>query len=86
MTKIYFWQPSYRDALLELNPAELPAKIARAVSELQKRSRELMFTPGEESLFERQAVADALNGLRAIQRFELAVPLEIGDSRQSTSA
>jgi hypothetical protein len=72
--------------LLELNPAELPAKIARAVSELEKRSRELMFTQAAESLIERQAVADALNGLRAIQRTELSMPFEIGDSRQSASA
>jgi hypothetical protein len=86
MMEIYPWQQSYRDALLELNPAQLQSKIARAISELEIRSWELMFTQAADSLIERQAVADALNGLRAIQRFELSVPFEIGDSRQPTNA
>ena len=78
MKTIYSWQHSYQDALLELNPAELPAKIRRAVSELEARRSELMFAQDTESLAERQAVVDALNGLGAISRFELSVPCESG--------
>lgn len=79
----FSWQQSYRDALLELNPAELRAKIARAVAELERRSQELMFAQGEEAVAERQAVADALNGLGAIQRHELTTTL--GTSGQTRS-
>jgi hypothetical protein len=78
MRKVYFWQQSYQDALLELNPAALRARIARAVSELEKRKRELMLAQDKESLVERQAIVDALNGLGAIERFELTVPLDPG--------
>ena len=78
MKKIYFWQQSYQDALLELNPAALRARIARAVSELEKRKRELTLAQDKESLVERQAIVDALNGLGAIERFELTVPLDPG--------
>lgn len=78
MKKVYAWQQSYQDALLELNPAELAEKMRRAVSELEKRRAELMFAQNSESLAERQAVIDALNGLGAISRFELSVPLDPG--------
>jgi len=74
LTTLYSWQPCYQDALLELDPAELPAKIARARSELEKRSRELIFVQEPASVAERQAVTDALNGLGAIQRLELIAP------------
>ena len=76
--KAFSWQGSYQDALLELDPAELCRKVARAVSELEKRSQELMFTNDAESFKERQAIADALNGLGDIQRHELTVPFETG--------
>lgn len=76
MKKIYSWQQPYQDALLELNPPELRAKISRAVSELEKRRRELIFARDKESLVESQAIIDALNGLGAIERFELSVPFE----------
>jgi len=78
MKKIYSWQRSYQDALLELNQTELRAKIARAVSELEKRRLDLKSAQDNESLAERQAIVDALNGLGAIQRFELNVPLDPG--------
>jgi hypothetical protein len=86
MKKVYFWQQSYQDALLELNPAALRAKIARVVSELEKRKRELMLAQDKESLAERQAIVDALNGLGAIERFELTVPLDPGCPRRPSIA
>ncbi|MFZ3340902.1 MAG: hypothetical protein WA213_08475 [Terriglobales bacterium] len=77
MEEIYSWQQSYHDALLELNPAELRVKIIRAVSELERRNRELLSAQEAESLAERQAIVDALNGLGAIERFELLAPFEL---------
>jgi hypothetical protein len=82
----YSWQQSYQDALLELNSAELHAKISQAVSELEKRIRELTFVQDVESIAERQAIADALHGLDAIRRFELAAPSEPGRPPQPTIA
>ncbi len=62
--------------MLELSPAEMRTKIARARCELEKRNLELMCTQDENSRAERQAIADALSGLRAIERSELTVPIE----------
>lgn len=76
--KLYLWQASYQDALLELDSAKLPSKIGLAISELENRSRELMFSEDAEAFSERQAIADALNGLEAIRRHELAMPVDIG--------
>ncbi|MGA9473901.1 MAG: hypothetical protein WBV36_15650 [Terriglobales bacterium] len=86
MTTLYSWQPCYQDALLELDPAALPAKIARARSELEKRSRELIFAQDPASVAERQAVTDALNGLGAIQRLELIAPFETGGPGRPTAS
>jgi hypothetical protein len=76
MTEVYCWQQSYRDAVLELSPAEMRTKLARARSELEQRNMELICAQDENSREERQAIADALNGLRVIERSELTVPLE----------
>lgn len=86
MTTLYSWQPCYQDALLELDPAELPAKIARARSELEKRSRELIFVQDPASVAERQAVTDALNGLGAIQRLELIAPFATDGAGRPTAS
>jgi hypothetical protein len=76
MTGVYCWQQSYRDAVLELNPVEMRTKLACARSEIEKRNEELRLAQDENSRAERQAIADALNGLRAIERSELTVSLE----------
>jgi hypothetical protein len=86
MKQVYSWQQAYQDALLELNQTELRTKVARAVSELEKRRQELMFAQDKASLAERQAIIDALNGLGAIQRFELSVPCEPGLPPQRSNA
>jgi len=86
MTEVYCWQQSYRDAMLELNPVEMRTKLARARSELEKRSTELMCAQDENSRAERQAIADALSGLRAIERSELTVPLETTTPRRRIDA
>jgi hypothetical protein len=83
MTKIFTWQPSYQDALLETDPLEMRTKLSRAFAELEQRNRELMFSRDAESLDERQAIADACNGLRSIEKTELTVPVEALSQRRS---
>jgi hypothetical protein len=77
----YAWQSRYADAMLELNPSELAAKVKLANEELYRRSKELMFARDAESMAEWQALADALNNLTAIQKHELGATKE-ADNRQ----
>ncbi len=86
MGKLYPWQSCYQDALLELDADELRVKIGRAVAELEKRSQELVFSQDSESLTERQAIADAFNGLEAIRRHELAMPFDTGGQMRPITA
>jgi hypothetical protein len=86
MAKVYTWQRSYQDALLELDPAELHTKIGLAVSDLEKRNRELMLSQDAEAFSERQAIADALNGLDSIRKHELAMPVYSGGQMRQISA
>jgi hypothetical protein len=86
MTKAFSWQQSYQDALLEMDLAVMRTKLRRALSELENRNKELMFAQDAESITERQAITDALNGLRAIERSELTVPLEAGGLQRSILA
>jgi hypothetical protein len=72
----YAWQRPYVEAMLELNPSELPGKVDFAKEELHRRSEELMFARDAESMAEWQAVADALNNLTAIQKHELKTTRE----------
>ncbi len=72
MTQTFPWQRSYQDAMLELDPVELRAKVQLALSELQERSRELLAARDSESSVEWQAIADARSNLSVIQRHELA--------------
>ena len=83
MTKAFSWQQSYQDALLEMDLAVMRTKLSRALSELENRNRELMLAQDAESVTERQAITDALNGLRAIERSELTVPLNTGGLQRS---
>ena len=72
----FSWQRSYRDAMLELRPAELGAKVRLAVSELELRSSELLLSHEGELIREWQAIADAMSNLRVIERCELKAALE----------
>jgi hypothetical protein len=54
--------------MLELDPTELQRKIQAAYAAIEKRIEELELRSG--SLEERQAITDALHGLRALQRIE----------------
>ncbi|MGA9356052.1 MAG: hypothetical protein WBV46_20360 [Terriglobales bacterium] len=83
MTKIYAWQRSYQDALLEMDPTQMRTKLSRAFAELEQRNRKLMFQRDAESLREMQAIADACNGLRAVEKSELTVPVEVVSQQRS---
>jgi hypothetical protein len=83
MMKVFTWQQSYQDALLEMDPVEFRTKTRRALAELEQRNGELMFSRDAESLSELQAIVDACNGLRAIEKTELTMPVETADPRRS---
>ena len=74
MSELFSWQQSYQAAMLELNLAELRVKLKDAIFALQERGRELMFARDAESAVEWQAIADALNNLSVIERYELSSP------------
>lgn len=83
MTQTFPWQRSYQDAMLELNPVELPVKFRIAVSELQQRSRELLLARDSKASVEWQAIADARNNLSAIEKYELCAAAETGQPERS---
>jgi hypothetical protein len=57
------WQESYLSAMMEIDSAKLKAKIAAAESNIRMRTIEM-----PESSEERQAISDAMNGLRSLTR------------------
>ena len=60
------WQGEYQDALFELDPALVPARVAAAETIIMKRFRALTNEPEHKE--ERIAISDALNNLRILQR------------------
>jgi hypothetical protein len=64
--------------MLELDRTELQRKIQAAYTAVQKRIEELEFGsgPDQRSGEERQAITDALHGLRTLQRMEFRSSLE----------
>ncbi|MGA3193878.1 MAG: hypothetical protein ABSD39_02650 [Terriglobales bacterium] len=86
LTSTFSWGPSYRDAMLELDPLELRVKINIALSELKKRTAELMLAGKPASSSEWQALVDAHNNLRVIEKHELISPIEAGASSVIQSA
>jgi len=63
------WRKEYTEAMLELNPEELPARIAAAEKAIQLRIEELMHG-NENSQEELWALNDAVRGLRVLTRAE----------------
>jgi hypothetical protein len=57
------WQESYLSAMMEIDSAKLKLKIAAAESNIRIRTIEM-----PESYEERQAIFDAVNGLRSLTR------------------
>lgn len=84
MSTNFSWHQSYQEAMLELNLAELPGKIRRAVQELQQRSGELLYARDPESGKEWQAICDALTNLSVIQRYELSPGFDLGSNQNAS--
>jgi hypothetical protein len=63
------WVELYRSALLELEHAKMAGRIGNARIEIATRIEKLCGLPGLHAV-ERQALSDALTGLRALEREE----------------
>ena len=66
------WQPAYKDALLELDPKQLRARVTVAEAAIFNRLQAL--SNSTDSQAERQAIEDALAGLRVLKRDSLGFP------------
>lgn len=66
------WQTEYEDALREGDPQSLRHRVDAAEKAIFLRSQELSGNPLAEA--ERQAMANAIRTLRAIQRDKLGYP------------
>jgi hypothetical protein len=67
MTTDYIWQKSYRAALLETDWTKMPDRLQGAEAELRERERVLSEDHGGTEQ-ERQAIVDAIKGLKMLQR------------------
>ena len=67
MNAVYEWQRHYEAALLETNPTRLPKLIHVAHNAISTRMEQLG-TDHEASEDEKQAILDALAGLKVLQR------------------
>jgi hypothetical protein len=66
------WQNEYRAAIVELDRKMLPERIAAAEAAIFKRLQHL--SQGSDGFAERQAIEDALHGLRVVKRDKLGFP------------
>lgn len=60
------WQNEYQAALLELDPEKLSERIAAAEAAISKRLQAISQNSGHHA--ERQAIADALVGIRVLMK------------------
>jgi hypothetical protein len=67
------WREKYTEAMLELNPEELPSKILAAEKAIRQRIEELERS-NENSEEELWALNDALRGLRVLAQAECRSP------------
>jgi hypothetical protein len=72
MTPTYVWQQFYQQAILETDRGLLPVLIKGAQAAIDLRIDQLRFDESD-STAEREAIADALTGLRVLER-ELKPP------------
>jgi hypothetical protein len=69
------WQNEYQAALLELDPKKLLERVHTAETTIFNRLQELAKSPDSPNYkAERQAIEDALNGLKVIKRDKLDFP------------
>jgi hypothetical protein len=67
------WQNEYQAAIVELDRKKLPERVAAAEAAIFKRLQQLSQSSSDD-FAERQAIEDALHGLRVLQRDELGFP------------
>lgn len=67
MTPIYVWQQFYQQAILETDRSLLPVLIRAAQAAIDLRIDQLRFDDLD-STAERDAIADALTGLRVLEQ------------------
>ena len=80
------WREKYTEAMLELNPEELPARIVAAEKTIRQRIEELE-SHNKSSEEELWALNDALRGLRVLSHAECrASHLQKGDKPQPQEA
>ena len=81
----FSWQDSYRAAMVELDPARLMHSIESAGATIQGRRERL---PGSDSspMEEGQALADALENLRLLQRIEFRSSTTKSESQGADTA
>jgi hypothetical protein len=60
------WKRLYHRAVMELDPTQIVGRIADARNAILNRIEETIRKPGEYN--ERQALSDALNGLRVLRQ------------------
>jgi hypothetical protein len=63
----YIWHEAYRTAVLETDWIHMPKRIQAAESAIHERQRVLSLDHGGTPA-ERQAIEDALNGLKVVRR------------------
>lgn len=66
MTIPYSWHESYKAALLETDWTKMQERLQAAESEIRKRQHVLSMDHGG-TPEERQAIADALNGMKSLR-------------------
>jgi len=66
------WQREYRAALLELNPKKMQERVTAAETVIFKRLQAMSRSADDHA--ERQAIEDALTGLRILKRENLGFP------------
>jgi hypothetical protein len=66
------WQNEYRAALVELDPEMLSERVAAAETSIYKRLQKISQTSDHQA--ERQAIEDAVAGLRILKRDSLGFP------------
>lgn len=67
LNRTFDWQPYYEAAILETDASRMPELIKTAQTAINKRIEELRNDHGS-TPEEQQAIADALAGLRYLQR------------------
>jgi hypothetical protein len=66
------WQNEYRAALVELDPEKLSERVAAAETSIYNRLQQISQSSDHQA--ERQAIEDAVAGLRILKRDSLGFP------------